>query len=272
MIAAALVLTREPILSFGVRAYVDIPFVCLVLAALLRESRRPRDGVSVLVLLGLAGLIRPEAWLFAAVYLVYLWWPQRWTTPRLPLLIALAAAGPVLWALHDLLITGDPLYSLTGTRENADVLRRATGFDDLPITGSRRLGEIAREPVLLGAVLASGWRSRSRSAHTPRGPRRPRGPARRRRGVRAPRGRRPADHHALPPARSRPALALLAAVALTGFARLARDDRLRRPAYAAAVAVVHGPRRVRPRPARPDRPPARPRSRSRPPSSPTCAT
>lgn len=159
VVAAVLILTREPVLSFGVRAYVDIPYICLVLAALLRETRHPRDGIGVLVLLALAGLLRPEAWLFAAAYLLYLWWPARWSTPRLPLLVALAAAGPVLWALHDLIVAGDPLYSLTGTRANADELRRATGFDDLPVTGARRLGEIAREPVLVGAVggLALAW-------------------------------------------------------------------------------------------------------------------
>jgi hypothetical protein len=39
--AAVLFLTREPVLSFGVRAYVDLPFLCLVLGALLVEVRRP---------------------------------------------------------------------------------------------------------------------------------------------------------------------------------------------------------------------------------------
>src|SRR5919198_5202807 len=69
LLAAAIVLTRAPVLSFGVRAYADIPYVALVLAALLAETRRPRAGAPVLGLLGLAGLLRPEAWLFAAGYL-----------------------------------------------------------------------------------------------------------------------------------------------------------------------------------------------------------
>ncbi len=54
-------------LDFGARAYVDIPFLVLVLAALLVETRRPRAGGPVLGLLALAGLLRPEAWLFSAV-------------------------------------------------------------------------------------------------------------------------------------------------------------------------------------------------------------
>lgn len=236
LVAAALVLTREPILSFGVRAYVDIPFVCLVLGALLRESRQPRDGVGVLALLALAGLIRPEAWLFAGAYLVYLWWPRRWATPRLAALVALAAAGPALWALHDLLITGDPLYSLTGTRENADVLRRATGFDDLPITGSRRLGEITREPVLLGAVLglALAW-LRLRDRHAVRAGLAALVVAGGAFALLAGAGLPIITRYLLLEA---VLLALLAATALTAFTQLAPGDRLRRPAYAAALAVA----------------------------------
>ena len=76
-------------------------------------------------------------------------------------LIALAASGPLLWCLHDLLLTGDPLHSLTGTRDNAATLGRVTGLDDVPITLPRRLGEILREPVLLaaagGGVMAVLW-------------------------------------------------------------------------------------------------------------------
>ena len=71
--AAALIVSRYEVLSYGVRAYVDIAYVDLVLAALVVETRRPRSGWPVLALLGLAGLIRPEAWLFAGVYWLYLW-------------------------------------------------------------------------------------------------------------------------------------------------------------------------------------------------------
>jgi len=143
LIAAAVILTRRPVLDFGARAYVDIPYLCLVLGALLVETRRPRAGVPVIVLLGLAGLIRPEAWLFSAVYVLWL---------RDLRLALLAAAAPLLWALSDLVVTGDPLHSLTGTRENAETLGRKTGLDDVPVTVPRRLGEILREPVLLGAA------------------------------------------------------------------------------------------------------------------------
>ncbi|MEA2188862.1 MAG: hypothetical protein QOK16_3873 [Solirubrobacteraceae bacterium] len=172
-LAAAIVLTRVPVLDFGARAYVDIAYLVLVLGALLVETRRPRSGAPVLSLLALAGLLRPEAWLFSAAYLVWLLWPgvrasARGEGPRRSAgwrdaapLIVIAAAAPVLWTLHDLLLTGDPLHSLTGTRDNAALLGRVTGLENVPATLPRRLGEILREPVLLaaagGGLLALIW-------------------------------------------------------------------------------------------------------------------
>jgi hypothetical protein len=81
-LAALILLTRVPVLSYGVRAYVDIPYLLLVLSALLVESRRRRSGIDgipdrpagapVLVLLALAGLLRPEAWVFSGLYWLYI--------------------------------------------------------------------------------------------------------------------------------------------------------------------------------------------------------
>ncbi len=152
VLAAVLLLTRRPVLDFGARAYVDLPYLVLVLSAALVETRRPKAGRAVLLLLGAAGLIRPEAWLFAAVYLVY---------TRDVRLLGYATIGPLGWALYDLVITGDPLHSLTDTQDNAEALERVTGLSNVPGTVPRRLGEILREPVLLGAagggVLALLW-------------------------------------------------------------------------------------------------------------------
>ncbi|MFN8215054.1 MAG: hypothetical protein U0R71_00500 [Solirubrobacterales bacterium] len=71
-LAAAFVLTRAPFLSNGLRAYIDLPYIALCLGALLVEARRPRAGWPVLALLVPAGLLRPEAWLFAIAYVAYL--------------------------------------------------------------------------------------------------------------------------------------------------------------------------------------------------------
>ena len=158
VLAAVLLLTRRPILDFGARAYIDLPYLVLVLGAALVETRRPKAGRDVLLLLGVAGLIRPEAWLFAGLYLLYV---RDWR------LIGYAAIGPLGWALYDLVLTGNPLHSLTDTQDNAEALARVTGLSNLPGTVPRRLGEILREPVLLGAagggVLALLWlRERAR--------------------------------------------------------------------------------------------------------------
>jgi len=76
-VAALVLLTRVPILSYGVRAYVDVPYLLLVLCAVLvearrRAARRAPAGAPVLALLALAGLLRPEAWAFSGLYWVYL--------------------------------------------------------------------------------------------------------------------------------------------------------------------------------------------------------
>jgi hypothetical protein len=164
VLAAVLVLTREPVLSYGVRAYLDVPYCALVLGALLVETRRPGNGWRTLGLLAVAGLLRPEAWLFAGAYVGWLWWRGERDRRRLAQLAALALAAPLVWLLADLLVTGDPLWSLSGTRAGAEELRRATGINDVPLTLPRRIGETVREPVLLGAALGAGllwWRRRA---------------------------------------------------------------------------------------------------------------
>jgi hypothetical protein len=164
-LAALVLLTRVPVLSYGVRAYVDLPYTLLVLGALLVEVRRPRAGAPVLALLALAGLLRPEAWAFSAIYLIYLVsspFVSRGadgnpgalrTRGELVKLTLLAAAAPLIWILSDLLITGEPLWSLTNTRHSASTLHRIRGITNVPEYIPRRIGEILRPPVLVGAAL-----------------------------------------------------------------------------------------------------------------------
>ena len=88
-----------------------MPYLVLVLGALLVETRRPRAGAPVLVLLALAGLLRPEAWLFSAAY--WLWSARR--TPararrRGSSRSRCGAAG--CGRSSDLVVAGDPLHSL----------------------------------------------------------------------------------------------------------------------------------------------------------------
>jgi hypothetical protein len=128
LIAVAVMLTRTDMQLLALRAMFDLPFYLMVFGAALLELRRPRCGWPVLLVLALAGLLRPEAWLLAGVYWLYLW-PR---TPR-PVMIRyalLVAAAPLIWMASDLIVTGEPLYSLTSTREVSGQFGRNRGLWD----------------------------------------------------------------------------------------------------------------------------------------------
>ena len=183
VLAAAIVLTRAPFLSNGLRAYVDLPYIAICLGALYIEARKPRAGWPVLALLVPAGLLRPEAWGFAIAYWLWLafsveradeangrrpvtpevagWrspaifgWRAAWrgerSTTELAWLGLLALGGLILWVLFDAITTGNPLYSLTGTQETVESLKRQTGPVDLVLYGPRRLGEVMQWPGMIG--------------------------------------------------------------------------------------------------------------------------
>ena len=185
-------------LSYGVRAYVDVPYMLLVLSALLVETRKPRAGAPVLVLLGLAGLLRPEAWAFSGIYWVVLVVYSARSTPersrrQLAQLALLAAAAPLIWVLSDLLVTGNAMWSLTNTKHTAEILGRETGIANVPEYIPRRIGEILRPVLLLGAALGGCCRSPG-WASAPAGRR---GRAARRARVCRDGNRRPADRYPL---------------------------------------------------------------------------
>jgi hypothetical protein len=143
-------------LLYAVRAFVDVPFLALVVWAAALEVARPRRGLAPLVLLALAGLLRPEAWVLAGLY--WLWCaPGRDTRTRLGLL-ALVVAAPVTWALIDLAVTGDPLFSLHATSSLAEALGRERGLRHVPSAFVTFLADVARPPVaaagVIGLVLA----------------------------------------------------------------------------------------------------------------------
>jgi hypothetical protein len=132
-----------------VRAYVDVPFLALVVWAGALEAERPRRGAAVAGLLAAAGLLRPEAWLLAGAYVLWL---------RRHVLFALLA--PAVWLGLDAVVTGDPLYSLHYTTRSALALGRRVPLERLPDRLVVFLAELTKLPVLLaglaGIVLA--WR------------------------------------------------------------------------------------------------------------------
>ncbi len=139
-------------LLYAVRAFVDVPFLALVVwaAALAVRGGGPRPWAPM-ALLAAAGLLRPEAWVLAGLY--WLWCiPGRSTRERSGL-FALAAAAPLLWSLVDLAVTGDPLFSLTNTQALSESLDRRRGLANVPATFVTFLADLARPPVALAGVI-----------------------------------------------------------------------------------------------------------------------
>jgi hypothetical protein len=144
-VAALLVLSRLDYPFLAARGYVDVPYLAMVAWAAALETEKPRRGGVVWVLLTLAGLLRPEAWILLGVY--WLWCrPSVRTT-------LIAAIAPVLWALTDLLATGDALFSLRHTSSLANDLQRTKPASEAPGFALHSLTGTLKWPVLLGALL-----------------------------------------------------------------------------------------------------------------------
>ncbi len=157
--AAALLVTRFDFPFLAARGYIDIPYLAVIMWAAVIEARAPRrHPVVVLTLLAAAGLMRPEAWLLAGLY--WLWivlrhdvtWHQRFVWA------ALAAVGPVVWVATDFAVTGNPVYSLTATGELAEELGRNKGGAAVPAALYAFLIKLAKFPVFIagaaGLILA----------------------------------------------------------------------------------------------------------------------
>jgi len=100
--------------------------------------------------------MRPEAWLLAGLYWLWLLPPASWSQ-RLKYAL-LTAIGPLVWAAVDFAVTGQPLYSLTATGELADELGRNKGLAAVPEALYSFLIGLAKFPVFvagaIGVVLA----------------------------------------------------------------------------------------------------------------------
>jgi hypothetical protein len=116
LLAAALLATRPEVVGFASGCFPDVPFAALVLyAAALAIEDIERHWRKALVLLALAGLLRPEAWALSILFGGWLVTRERWGQPALNAnaygIAALAMAAPIAWMLFDLIATGDPLDS-----------------------------------------------------------------------------------------------------------------------------------------------------------------
>lgn len=150
---ALLFVTREPVVWSTLQALIDIPFLAFVIWAAALEAERPRRGLPVLALLGVAGLLRPEAWLLSGAYLIYLL-PRG--SPRLiGQWVIAAAVAPVAWMAFDLITAGNALHSLQGTQELADRLGRPRGAGTALLKLPGYLEFVLPEPLLWAGLVGA---------------------------------------------------------------------------------------------------------------------
>ena len=149
-IAAVLVLTRFDFGVLAARGYIDIPYMALVMWAAVLEARQPRRGTAVLVLLALAGMLRPEAWVLAGLYWLWVAWRATWRQRFL--YAGLAALGPLVWTVTDFVVTGDPLFSLLYTSGSAEDLGRQRTLAELPTAIPGFLNLIVKLPILIASA------------------------------------------------------------------------------------------------------------------------
>ena len=159
VVAAILVLTRNPILFWGSLAYLDIPYAALIVGAILLDvGKRPRRRQEALTCLVLAGLLRPEAWLLAAAYAAWSAIRHRRRPPLIESLLVVLA--PLLWLATDVVISGRPLYSLTHTSDLTHQIGRGVAAFAVPLDAVWEIGQTMRPGVVAGALvgLIIAWR------------------------------------------------------------------------------------------------------------------
>jgi hypothetical protein len=164
-IAAFLVLTRLDFPSLAIRGYIDIPYMAAIVWAAALEVARPRRGTPVFLLLAAAGLMRPDGWALAGLYFLWMSWRAPWRDRAR--YAALAAIAPLVWVATDLIVTGDPLFSLNATHDLAEELRRQKSGAGVLSALPQFLQATVKTPVYLAGIagLAIGlWRFPTRFA------------------------------------------------------------------------------------------------------------
>jgi len=154
LLAAGLLCSRFDFPFLAARGYIDVPYLALVVWAAALEQEQRRRGTPVFVLLALAALLRPEAWLIVGLYFLWCAYPASWGERAR--FAALTAIGPVAWALTDFAVTGDPMFSLTHTTGLAEELGRAKGLSAVPSSTIDFLVRLDKAPVAIVAIVGFG--------------------------------------------------------------------------------------------------------------------
>ena len=114
-VAVAVTLCNFTLANVVMFSSLDVTAYALTVWAAVLVVERPQRGVAPLVLVGIAGLQRPEVWLLAAAYWLYLAVSLR-DRRRIAGLTLLAATPVVCWVGFDLIVTGGAGSSLNQIR------------------------------------------------------------------------------------------------------------------------------------------------------------
>lgn len=191
LIAGALTLTSFAFLLLAAKGYLDMPFLALVAWAGVWAIDKPTAWRVPAILLLLAGLLRPEAWVLAGAYWLWCTVGGPWSAAaverrpadlrhpgdaeRRPVdsgnapdgtpgagvpdrfwHLAIVVAAPLLWMAVDATVTGNPFHSLTATSQLADDLGRERGIGRAPSLLVTQLVDQARPPVFAAGALGVG--------------------------------------------------------------------------------------------------------------------
>ncbi|HXB14555.1 MAG TPA: glycosyltransferase family 39 protein [Solirubrobacteraceae bacterium] len=154
VIAALLLLSRFFVENLAAQGYLDITYIALIVWAVALEVQRPRRGGAVLVLLALAGLLRPDAWVLSGAY--WLWLLPRTSNRTRLARLAIVVSAPLIWVGLDAIVTGNPFYSLTATAGLAQELERTQGASAVVSSMWTFTERIDKLPVMLGALAGIG--------------------------------------------------------------------------------------------------------------------
>jgi hypothetical protein len=153
LVFSTILMTRPLLVLEMQQVSIDIPFLALILWAASLEANKPRRGWQVLAPLAVAGLLRPEAWVLSALYTAYAVSGRR--RRKALSLVALAAAAPLIWMTFDLAVTGDPVFSLHGTRSLAEALARPRGLGTALHAAPLYLESILGKPIAWLGIAGS---------------------------------------------------------------------------------------------------------------------
>jgi hypothetical protein len=169
LVAGVLLVANWDLILLAVRGYLDVTYMALVLWAAVLETKRRRRGWQTMLLLTLAGTLRPEAWVLCGLYGLWMAWDGAHVlqdgkvalraglanvlTRRGITWLALGCVATGLWLATDTVVTGNPLFSQTYTSGLAEELGRTQSPLAIPFTTISFLRGIDGLPLFIAGLV-----------------------------------------------------------------------------------------------------------------------